>query len=77
MELTMLSEELIQQVYRYICAYNGEHGLPPTYARISDELGIPVSTVRRCLDVLEAKGKLYREFYAKPAIRLVNGRREL
>jgi hypothetical protein len=69
----MLSEELIHRVYRYICVFNSEHGLPPTYAKISQELGVSVSMVRRCLDVLEARGKLYREFYAKPAIRLISG----
>ena len=76
MELEMLSEELTNQVFGFICAYDHEHGLPPTYAKIADHLGITVSKVRRCLDVLEARGKIYRDFYAKPAIRIIsNGSR--
>lgn len=77
-EPDMLSEELVNQVYRYICTYNSEHGLPPPYDKIAVHLGITVSTVRRYLDVLEARGKIYREFNAKPAIRLTsneNGKR--
>jgi hypothetical protein len=72
MGLEMLSETLTNQVFDFICAYDHEHGLPPTYAKIADHNGITVSRVRRYLDILEARGKIYRHFYAKPAIRIIS-----
>jgi DNA-binding MarR family transcriptional regulator len=77
MELVMLAEELTNQVYSFICAYTQQYGLPPTYAKIAEDLDITMSNVRRCLDILEARGKIYREFNSKPAIRLIsNGSKE-
>lgn len=67
----MLPDKFTNEVYGFICTYDDEHGLPPTYATIAHHLGITISVVRRCLDVLEAKGKIYREYNTKPAIRIV------
>ena len=58
-------------VYDFICDYNKKWGLPPTYAAIAKQLEMSVTAVRGCLDRLEGQGKIYREFYGKPAIRLI------
>ena len=59
------------EVYRFICDYSNECGLPPTYAVIAERLGMSVHAVRGYLVRLEEQGKIYIEFYGKPAIRLV------
>lgn len=69
-----LSDGLTNRVYDFIYQYNAEHGLPPTYAKIADGMDLTISAVRRQLDILEAKGKIYREENSKPAIRLMNGK---
>ncbi len=67
----MLPDDVIERVFSYICCYWAEYGLPPTYSKIAKDLDLKLGTVRRCLDVLEAKGKLSRDFNAKPAIRQI------
>lgn len=75
-ELEMLSEEMTEKVFRYICEYSRRHGLPPSYKKIAAHLGVTVSTVRRYLDVLEARGMIYREDNGKPAIRIISNGNE-
>jgi DNA-binding MarR family transcriptional regulator len=68
----MLVDETVEQVYEYIFSYCRDNQYPPTYTEIAKGCGVTLSKVRRCLDVLEARGRITREFNAKRTIRVVS-----
>ena len=67
----MLDDEKVEQVYRFIAQYCQANEYPPTYTEIANGCAMTLSTARRCLDVLEARGRITRGINAKRTIKLL------
>ncbi len=50
-----------EQVYEFIRQYTAEQGHPPTLREISAGVYLAIGTILRCLDVLEARGRIARK----------------
>jgi DNA-binding MarR family transcriptional regulator len=60
-----------ENVYRFICNFKAEHGHTPTMRQIADACFLSLSGVGRCLNKLEAWGRITREPNQRRTISLV------
>ncbi len=56
-----MTDELTDNVYTFLREYIQQHHLPPTLREIAEGCYIGTSTTLRCLDRLEAQGRISRE----------------
>lgn len=59
------------KVFTFIQDFHGEYHFPPTYKEIADGCGISVTTVVKCVVMLERRGYLARDEGKRRAIRIV------
>ena len=57
----MKHDSVDNQVYAFIRAYIAENGHPPTLREIAAALYLSTGAVYRCLDKLEAQGRITRK----------------
>ena len=57
----MMNVPVTEQVYAFICAYQREHGYPPTQREIAKNCYLAHSSVGYHLDRLEDEGRILRE----------------
>jgi repressor LexA len=49
------------QVYIFVRDFIRQHGYPPTLREIAAGLYVGTTSVLRCLDILEARGRIFRK----------------
>ncbi|MBC7815098.1 MAG: hypothetical protein H7175_28330 [Burkholderiales bacterium] len=55
------TQELTEEVYRFICQYHKQHRISPTLREIGDGCSLSVPSVIRHLDILETESRITRE----------------
>lgn len=62
----------LDEIYGFIRDYIAQHQRPPTLREIAKGCYTNTSTVLRCLDILEARGRLSREPGIARSLRLLD-----
>ncbi len=57
----MVREDIKESVYKFVCTFIAQRGYAPSFREIARACYISTAYVARCLDVLEAEGRLSRE----------------
>ena len=71
-----MDSELLKKIITYVDNYQANNGgLSPTVREIADGCYISNGQAMRCLDFLQAQGKLTRQAGKARSVRLVNGGR--
>jgi hypothetical protein len=71
-----MDSKLLEKIIGYIDDYQAAHdGLSPTVREIAKDCYMSNALVMRCLDFLQAQGKLTRQAGKARSVRLVNGGR--